>query len=179
MATASTNPPTRARPGPTSVLKPTRSIARVRIHPKNPDLVYVAAFGDPWGPSAERGVFRSKDGGRTWKKILFRSDQAGAADLIMDPTNPDILYASTLEMQRFPWGFRSAGPGTGLFKSTDGGDTWTELTNRPGMPGGLKGRIGIAIAPSHAAIASGRSSTPSSARKASTDPTTPGKPGAI
>ena len=129
-------------------LEATRSIARVRVHPNNPDLVYVAALGDPWGPSKDRGVFRSKDGGRTWQKILFRSEQAGAADLVMDPSDPNTLYASTLELQRFPWGLRSAGPGTGLFKSTDGGDTWTELTNRPGMPSGLKGRIGIAIAPS-------------------------------
>ncbi len=129
-------------------LEATRSIARVRINPKDPNLVYVAALGDPWGPSAERGVFRSKDGGVTWKKILYRNEQAGAADLLMDPTNPNILYASLLELQRFPWGLRSAGPGTGLFKTTDGGDTWTELTNRPGMPSGLKGRIGIALAPS-------------------------------
>src|SRR5580658_3526973 len=85
-------------------LEATRSIARVRVHPKNPDLVYVAAFGDPWGPSAERGVYRSKDGGRTWKKILFRTEQAGAIDLLMDPVNPDVLYASMLELQRFPWG---------------------------------------------------------------------------
>ncbi|HLX43392.1 MAG TPA: hypothetical protein VKR43_08155 [Bryobacteraceae bacterium] len=129
-------------------LEATRSIARVRVHPKNPDIVYVAALGDPWGHSADRGVFRSKDGGRSWQKILFRSDVAGAADLVMDPANPDILYASTLEMQRYPWGFRSAGPGTALFKTTDGGDTWTELTNRQGMPSGVKGRIGIAVAPS-------------------------------
>ncbi len=128
-------------------LEATRSIARIRVDPKNPDLVYVAAFGDPWGPSAERGVYRSKDGGGTWQKILFQNEQAGAIDLLLDPTNHDILYASTLEFHRFPWGLRSAGPGTGLFKSTDGGDHWTELTNNPGMPSGLKGRIGIAIAP--------------------------------
>ncbi len=129
-------------------LEATRSIARVRVHPKNPDLVYVAALGDPWGPSAERGVFRSKDGGRTWKTVLFRSEKTGAVDLVMDPSNPNILYASMLELQRFPWGLRSAGPGTGLFKTTDGGDTWAELTNRPGLPDGLKGRIGITLAPS-------------------------------
>ncbi len=125
----------------------TRSIARVRVHPKNPDLVYVAALGDPWGPSPDRGVFRSKDGGKTWEKVLFSTNQAGAADLVMDPTNPDILYASTLDLHRYPWGFTSAGPGTGLFKSTDGGSHWTNLTDRPGLPGGPKGRIGIAIAP--------------------------------
>jgi photosystem II stability/assembly factor-like uncharacterized protein len=129
-------------------LEETRSIARVRVNPANPDIVYVAALGDPWGPNPERGVFRSKDGGRTWKKILFRSEKAGAIDLVMDPNNPNVLYASILELQRFPWGLRSAGPGTGLFKTTDGGETWTELTNRPGLPTGTKGRIGIALAPS-------------------------------
>jgi len=129
-------------------LKLTRSIARVRIHPHNPDLVYVAALGDPWGPSPDRGVYRSKDGGRSWEKILFRSEQAGAIDLIMDPSSPNVMYASTLELRRYPWGFRSAGPGTALYKTTDGGDHWTELTGRPGLPSGPKGRIGLALAPS-------------------------------
>jgi photosystem II stability/assembly factor-like uncharacterized protein len=129
-------------------LKATRTIARVRVDPKNSDLVYVAALGDPWGPSPDRGVYRSKDGGRSWEKILFRSEQAGAVDLIMDPANPSVMYASTLEERRYPWGFRSAGPGTALYKTTDGGDHWTELTNRPGLPSGLKGRIGLALAPS-------------------------------
>ncbi len=128
-------------------LEATRQIARVRVHPANPDLVYVAALGDPWGPSPDRGVYRSTDGGRTWEKVLFRSNDAGAIDLVMDPTNPNVLYASTLELRRFPWGFRSAGPGTALFKTTDGGTTWTELTAKPGLPSGTKGRIGIAIAP--------------------------------
>jgi len=128
-------------------LERTAQIARVRINPTNPDIVYVAALGNCWGPSPERGVFRTKDGGKTWQRILYRDENTGAADLAMDPTNPNILYASLLELRRFPWGFRSAGPGSGLFKSTDGGDTWTELTNRPGLPDGLKGRIGVAIAP--------------------------------
>ncbi len=128
-------------------LKATRTIARMRIHPQNPDLVYVAALGDPWGPSPDRGVYRSKDGGRNWEKILYRSDQAGAIDLIMDPSNPNVLFASMLEERRYPWGFRSAGPGTALYKTTDGGDHWTDLTNRPGLPTGDKGRIGIALAP--------------------------------
>ena len=126
----------------------TRSIGRVRIHPTNPNLVYVAAFGDPWGPSPDRGVYRSKDGGATWEKILFRGNQAGAIDLIMDPNNPDVMYASTLEEQRYPWGFRSAGPGTALYKTTDGGDHWVDLSDRPGLPAGVKGRIGVALAPS-------------------------------
>jgi photosystem II stability/assembly factor-like uncharacterized protein len=129
-------------------LEATRQIARVRVHPANPDLVYVAALGDPWGPGPDRGVYRSKDGGRTWEKVLFRSNDAGAIDLVMDPTNPDVLYASTLELRRYPWGFRSAGPGTALYKTTDGGTTWTELTAKPGLPAGTKGRIGVAIAPS-------------------------------
>jgi photosystem II stability/assembly factor-like uncharacterized protein len=128
-------------------LEQTLQISRVRIHPTDPNTVYVAALGNCWGPSAERGVFRTKDGGKTWKKILYRDENTGAADLAMDPTNPDILYASLLELRRFPWGFRSAGPGSGMFKSTDGGDTWKEITNNPGLPDGLKGRIGIAIAP--------------------------------
>lgn len=129
-------------------LELTSQIARVRIHPKNADIVYVAALGDPWGPNPDRGVFRTKDGGRSWEKVLFRSEKAGAVDLLIDPTNPNVLYASILEIQRFPWGLRSAGPGTGLFKTTDGGNTWTELTGRPGLPDGPKGRIGIALSPS-------------------------------
>jgi photosystem II stability/assembly factor-like uncharacterized protein len=129
-------------------LDATRQIARVRVHPTNPDIVYVAALGDPWGPSPDRGVYRSGDGGRSWDKVLFRSNDAGAIDLVMDASNPDVLYASTLELRRYPWGFRSAGPGTALYKTTDGGTTWTELTSRPGLPSGTNGRIGIAIAPS-------------------------------
>ena len=129
-------------------LETTRQIARVRVHPTNPDIVYVAALGNPWGPSPDRGVYRTRDGGRTWEKVLFRSNDAGAIDLVMDTAAPDVLYASTLELRRYPWGFRSAGPGTGLFKTTDGGTTWTELTGRPGLPKGTKGRIGITLAPS-------------------------------
>jgi photosystem II stability/assembly factor-like uncharacterized protein len=110
-------------------LEATRAIGRVRVHPQNPDLVYVAALGDPWGPNPERGVYRSRDGGRTWQQILFRSPQAGAIDIVMDPSNPAVLYASTLELQRFPWGLRSAGPGTALYKTTDSGDHWVELTD--------------------------------------------------
>ncbi len=129
-------------------LDATKQIARVRVNPTNPDLVYVAALGDPWGPSPDRGVYRSKDGGRTWEKVLFRSDDAGAIDLVMDPTNPDVMFASTLDLRRYPWGFKSAGPGTALYKTTDGGTTWKELTSNPGLPPGTKGRIGVAIAPS-------------------------------
>ncbi len=128
-------------------LERTRHIARIRIHPGDPNTVYVAALGDPFGPSPDRGVFRSRDGGKTWEKILFRDERTGAIDLTMDPGNPATLYAAFLEIRRFPWALRSAGPGSGIFKTTDGGDHWTEITNRPGLPSGLKGRIGIALSP--------------------------------
>src|SRR3990172_4043159 len=103
---------------------PTRGgrVLAVAGDPHDPQLVYVAALGDAWGPSVDRGVYRSKDGGRTWEKILYRDENTGGIDLAMDPSNPRIMYASLLELRRYPWGFRSAGPGTGLFKSTDGGD---------------------------------------------------------
>ncbi len=103
-------------------LADTHAIAKVRIHPHNPDLVYVAALGHVWGPNKDRGVYRSKDGGTTWEQILFRSEQAGAIDLSMDPHNPRILYATTWEAQRSPYKLNSGGPGSGIFKSTDGGD---------------------------------------------------------
>jgi len=128
-------------------LEATQQIARIRIHPTNPDIIYVAALGNAWGPGQDRGVYRSRDGGRTWQKILYRDENTGAIDLVLDPSNPAVLYASLLELRRYPWGFRSAGPGTGLFKSTDAGDTWTELTSKPGLPDGLKGRIGITVSP--------------------------------
>jgi photosystem II stability/assembly factor-like uncharacterized protein len=128
-------------------LAPTRHISRIRVHPKDPNLVYVAALGDGFGPSPDRGLYRSKDGGKSWEKILFRNDDTGAADLVFDPNDPKVMYASLLELRRFPWAIRSAGPGTGLFKSTDGGDTWKEITSNPGLPDGLKGRIGLALSP--------------------------------
>ncbi|MEZ5415937.1 MAG: hypothetical protein R2708_01160 [Vicinamibacterales bacterium] len=129
-------------------LEATRQTGRLQIHPTNPDIAWVAALGDPWGPSADRGVYKTRDGGRTWQKVLYRDENAGAIDLVLDPANPNVLYASTLELRRYPWGFRSAGPGTALYKSTDGGDTWTDISARPGLPKGDKGRIGIALAPS-------------------------------
>ncbi len=128
-------------------LSDTRHVFRVRVHPNDPDLVYVAALGHAWGPNDERGVFRSRDGGDTWERVLFVSDKAGAADLSMDPNNPRILYAAIWEVYRNPWEISSGGPDSGLYKSTDGGDTWTDLTDNPGFPGGLKGRIGVAVSP--------------------------------
>jgi len=126
-------------------LRDTRQIARVRVHPKNPDLVYVAAQGHVWGPNAERGVFRSEDGGKTWKKILSIDDKTGASDLAMDPSNPRILYAGFWQVVRHPWELVSGGPGSSLWKSTDGGDTWKKLTQ--GLPDGIWGKVGIAVSP--------------------------------
>ncbi|HEX3559327.1 MAG TPA: hypothetical protein VHU19_08980 [Pyrinomonadaceae bacterium] len=130
-------------------LDDTRHIARVRVHPRNPDLVYVAAIGHAFGPNEQRGVFRSKDGGKTWEKVLYRNPQAGADELVFDPTNPNILYASFWQFIRKPWTFESGGQGSGLFKSTDGGDTWAELTHAPGLPRGIVGKIGIAVSPAN------------------------------
>jgi len=130
-------------------LEDTRQISRVRVHPKNPDIVYVAAQGHVWAPNADRGVFRSTDGGKTWKKILFRSDKAGACDLIIDPTNPNVLYAGFWEVYRKPWTLESGGPGSGIFKSTDGGDTWSEITRSPGLPRGTIGIVGITVSPAN------------------------------
>ncbi|MCH7712412.1 MAG: glycosyl hydrolase [Chloroflexi bacterium] len=131
-------------------LEDTRHIARIRVHPDNADLVYVAALGHAFGPNSQRGVFRSSDGGKSWDKVLFRDDNTGAIDLSFDPTNPRILYAALWEAQRTPWSLVSGGPGSGIFKSTDGGDSWQELTGNPGLPEGLKGRIGIAASPAKA-----------------------------
>lgn len=128
-------------------LADTRHIPRVRIHPRNPDIVYVAALGHLFGPNEERGVFRSTDGGTTWKKILFANADAGAVDLLLDPNNPRIIYASTWRVRRTPHSLESGGPGSGLWKSTDGGDTWKEITRARGLPGGTVGIIGVAVSP--------------------------------
>ena len=131
-------------------LADTYHIAQIRVHPQNPDLVYVAALGHAFGPNDERGVFRSKDGGKSWEKVLFKSSKAGAVDLSMDRSNPRILYAALYETVRNFWSLTSGGPDSGLWKSTDGGDTWTEITNNPGLPSGLKGKIGVTASPAKA-----------------------------
>ena len=115
-------------------LEDTKHIARIVIHPRNPDVVYVAAVGHLWGPNADRGVFKSTDGGSTWSKILFVDDDTGAIDLAMDPGDPNTLYAAMYQRRRTGWGFNGGGPGSGLYRTFDGGDTWTELTE--GLPDG-------------------------------------------
>ncbi len=126
-------------------LRDAGQIAAIRVHPTAPDLVYAAVLGHFSGPNAERGVFRSRDGGRSWEKILFRGDTAGAIDLAMDPRNPRVLYAAFWQAIRRPWEMVSGGGGSGLFRSNDGGDTWTELTRNPGLPRGMIGKIGVAV----------------------------------
>jgi len=125
-------------------LQDTRQIAQVLVHPRNPDLVYVAALGHAFGPNAQRGVFRSRDGGRSWEKVLFVDENTGATDLAMDPNNPQVLFASMYQVRRSPWSFQSGGPGSGLWKSTDGGSTWARLEGK-GLPAGELGRIGVAV----------------------------------
>ncbi|MFN6206344.1 MAG: VPS10 domain-containing protein [Planctomycetota bacterium] len=128
-------------------LEDSRHIPRIRVHPKDPNLVYVAALGHLYGPNRERGVFRSRDGGATWEKVLYVNDEVGACDLIIDPSNPRVLYASTWRVLRTPYSLESGGPGSGLWKSSDGGDTWEEISRRPGLPGGTLGIIGVAVSP--------------------------------
>lgn len=128
-------------------LKETQAISRIRVHPTNPDIVYVAALGHPYGDNEERGVFRSTDGGNTWKKILYMSPKAGAADLIIDRTNPKIIYATTWQVYRRTWKMWGGGPECKLWKSENGGDTWIDLSQNPGMPAAPLGKIGITVSP--------------------------------
>ncbi|HEY2163002.1 MAG TPA: glycosyl hydrolase, partial [Gemmatimonadaceae bacterium] len=128
-------------------LEKTRQISRVVVHPTDPNVVYVAAQGSRWASSDDRGIYRSVDGGATWKRVLFVSPNAGASELVMDPSNPKVLYATFWDLLRTPWAVRSGGPGSGVWKTTDGGDTWIQL--KTGLPS-LMGRIGLAIAPSSA-----------------------------
>ncbi|WP_223034953.1 VPS10 domain-containing protein [Hanstruepera marina] len=127
-------------------LEKTRHIHRVIIDPTNPNVVYAGAIGSPWGEHPERGVYKTTDGGKTWKKILFANNKTGAADLIMDPTNPNKLIAAMWEHKRDPWFFNSGGEGSGLHITYDGGETWKKVTSDDGFPEGNLGRIGVAIA---------------------------------
>ncbi len=124
-------------------LRETRHIGRIVIHPTNPDIVYVAAVGHLWGPNEERGVYKTTDGGETWQKVLYIDENTGAIDLVMDPSDPNTLYAAMYQRRRTPWGFSASGPGSGLYRTLDGGKTWKELTN--GLPEGDKGRIGVDV----------------------------------
>ncbi len=125
----------------------TRHIARIRIHPQDPNTVYVAAMGHLYGPNEERGVFRSRDGGQSWQRVLFVNPDAGAVDLNLDPLDPKVIYASTWRIRRTPYSLESGGDGSGLWKSADGGDTWTDITRNSGLPQGDVGIIGVAASP--------------------------------
>ena len=130
-------------------LKDTRHIIRIIIHPKNPDIVWVAAIGHLFGSNLERGIFKTVDGGKTWKKVLYVNDQTGCSDLIMEPGNPSVLYAGTWRIQRTPYSLESGGDGGGIWKSVDGGDTWKNISTNKGFPKGLWGIVGITVCPSN------------------------------
>lgn len=127
----------------------TRQIAKILVSPTDPNLVYVGASGHLFGPNADRGVFRSRDGGKTWQKILFRNDSTGVADMAMDPSNPSTIYATFWQAYRLPWTFSSGGVGSTMYKTTDGGDHWTELKNNPGLPAGMWGNAGLSVSPAN------------------------------
>jgi photosystem II stability/assembly factor-like uncharacterized protein len=131
-------------------LRDTRHIGKIRVHPHDPDVTWVAALGHAFGPNAERGVFKSDDGGANWRNVLFVSDKAGAVDLSLDATNPRILYAAIWEAHRSFWEISSGGPDSGLWRSEDGGETWECLNDRPHLPTGTLGKIGVAASPARA-----------------------------
>ncbi len=133
-------------------LEKTERIHRIVLHPADPDTAWVAALGRMWGENKERGVFKTTDGGRTWRQVLYVDERTGAADLVADPTNPKKLLAAMWDYRRWPWSFRSGGPGSGLHVSLDGGETWTRRTPEDGLPEGELGRMGIAISRSHPSI---------------------------
>ena len=128
-------------------LERTRHIARLRIHPDDPDIVFVAAMGDMFGPNPERGIYRTTDAGASWRRVLYRGETTGGVDVSIDAANPEVILASMNHHVSHPWDEESGGPTSGLFKSTDGGDTWVDITRNPGMPEGLVGKIGVAISP--------------------------------
>lgn len=130
-------------------LKDGRHIIRIVIHPRDPNTVWLAVMGHLFGPNQERGVYKTTDGGKTWKRTLFVNEQTGASDLVMEPGNPSVLYAGTWRLIRTPHSLESGGEGSGLWKSTDGGETWTNITSNKGLPKGVWGIVGVAVAPSN------------------------------
>ena len=130
-------------------LKETRHIVRIIVHPKNPDIVWVATTGHLFGPNEERGVFKTIDGGKTWKKVLYVNNQTACSDIVMEPGNPNVLYAGMWRVIRTPYSLESGGEGSGLYKSNDGGDTWFNISSKKGLPKGVWGITCIAIAPSN------------------------------
>ncbi len=131
-------------------LAETRHIGKLAVDPTDPDVVFVAAFGHAWGKNEERGVYRTKDGGKTWDKVLYKSDRAGAIDVSLDPSNPRVVYAAIWQAQRYPYSLDSGGEDSGLWRSLDGGDTWEDITRNPGLPTGVLGKIGVAASPAKA-----------------------------
>jgi photosystem II stability/assembly factor-like uncharacterized protein len=130
-------------------LKDGRHIIRIVVHPKNPDIVWAAVMGHLFGPNNERGVYKTTDGGKTWKRTLFVNNQTGCSDLVMEPGNPNVFYAGMWRLIRTPYSLESGGEGSGLWKSTDGGETWTNSSVKKGLPKGIWGIVGVAIAPSN------------------------------
>ncbi|HEY7340197.1 MAG TPA: hypothetical protein VH591_04910 [Ktedonobacterales bacterium] len=129
-------------------LADTRHIGAIVVHPTNPEIAYVAALGHAWGPNAERGVYRTRDGGASWQQVLFKSENAGAIDLAMDPNQPDIVYATIWQTRRYPHALVSGGEESGLWRSTDGGDTWEDISRAKGLPSsGIYGKLGVAASP--------------------------------
>lgn len=130
-------------------LKDGRHIIRVIVHPKNPDIAWVAVVGHLFGPNEERGVFKTTDGGKTWKKTLYINNQTGCSDLVMEPGNPNVFYAGMWRVMRTPHSLESGGEGSGMYKSIDGGETWTNISTKKGLPKGTWGIVGVAVAPSN------------------------------
>jgi photosystem II stability/assembly factor-like uncharacterized protein len=130
----------------------THIISWILVAPGNPDIVYVAALGHLFGPNPERGIFKTTDGGKTWKKILYVNDGTGAISIAMDPSNPQVLYAAMWQMYRKHWTFSSGGRGSGIYQTTDGGTTWADISHRPGLPAGIFGKVGLAVAPSQPGV---------------------------
>ncbi|MEI7489940.1 MAG: glycosyl hydrolase [Bacteroidota bacterium] len=126
-------------------LEKTERIAKIVVHPKNPDVVFAAALGNLWSPGTDRGLYRTTDGGKTWEKVLYVDENTGCSDVAIDRNNPDIMYAGMWEFRRTPWSFSSGGKGSGLYRSADGGKTWSKITD--GMPAGILGRIAVSVSP--------------------------------